>query len=167
MSSPRDYTPYHEIPVEKLFSLLRNPVVKVRLDAPVRIDRTFEIPYLAGYNRTGTVVYIDKMLPRTFPSGNAHYSVDPFLLVHEKTEKALIDALGWTYQEAHKVATLVEHLELYFRVGVQPDTYEDFLRPYVKKALHQRLVNVPPDLDLTPYQDTHDYSVLKKLQEAQ
>lgn len=29
-------------------------------------DRTYDIPYLAGYNRDGRTIYIDRHLPKTF-----------------------------------------------------------------------------------------------------
>ena len=53
------------------------------------INRTYDIPYIAGYNVDGHTVFIDRHLPRSFRWLLKTVRVEPFLLTHEIVEKAL------------------------------------------------------------------------------
>src|SRR5258708_872858 len=72
------------------------------------IDRSHDIPYLAGYSIDGRRIYIDRHLPPTFEHRGKKFGVDRYLLLHEEVEKTLIDALGLHYQHAHQIATRAE-----------------------------------------------------------
>src|SRR5690349_5724146 len=74
----------------------------------VKVDRTYDVPYLAGYSKDGKTIYIDCDLPKTFAHGKRRWPVHPFLILHESVEKALVDQLGLVYQHAHQFALRVE-----------------------------------------------------------
>lgn len=124
-----------------------------------------DVPYLAGYSTNGRHLYEDRRLPRyLYVRGHRLDLWNPRgpLLTHEQTEKALIDRAGLDYQHAHAVATICEHAILR-KLGIDPQSYEDTLRPYIRSAEAETVTNPPPDLDLTPYQDEHDWGELRKL----
>src|SRR5437879_13234197 len=82
------------------------------LDAIVRrakkLDRSHDLPYLAGYSRDGKTIYIDRHMPKSFTCNSRRIRTDRFLLVHEAVEKALIQLLGLHYQHAHQIALRAE-----------------------------------------------------------
>jgi len=136
------------------------------LDAIVRrvkiLDRTHDIPYLAGYSIDGKTIYIDRHLPRTFPYKGREIEVDRYLILHEEVEKTLIDQLGLHYLHAHQIATRAEE------AAVRADRiswreYDRFMQKHVKEADDEQLTNVPANLDLKPYRDEHDYELMKRM----
>ncbi|MBE3087180.1 MAG: hypothetical protein IMZ64_13295, partial [Bacteroidetes bacterium] len=73
------------------------------------LDMTYEIPYLAGYSKDGKTVYIDKRLdPSLDLSDGRKMNITKYLIVHESTEKHLMDTKGYKYQYAHEKATGTE-----------------------------------------------------------
>ena len=139
------------------------------LDAIVRrvgpIDREHDIPYLAGYSLSGDRIYIDRHLPETFDYRGRRIAVDRYLLLHEEVEKTLIDQLGLHYQHAHQIATRAEE------AAVRADdvswrAYDRFMQSYVKQMGDERLTKLPPDLDLKPYRDEHDYDLMRRMRDS-
>src|SRR3977135_1065509 len=59
----------------------------------VRVNRSYDIPYIAGYSVDGKTIFIDRHLPRTFRWLLKTGRVEHFLLTHEIVEKALLDEL--------------------------------------------------------------------------
>lgn len=131
-------------------------------DTRFRVDRDYDIPYLAGYSKDGRVVYVDRHLPLTVRFGGASVAVLPFLIVHERTEKGLEDCLGLDYEEAHKVATWREHREL-LKARRSVKLYEAALDPYIKASQLEQIVKVPRDLDMKPYRDSGDKKLIERM----
>jgi hypothetical protein len=141
---------------------LGNPEVQAQIARAKRVDRNYDIPYLAGYSRDGGIIYFDRRLPeRLFIDGHA-VPVQSYLLIHEATEKALIDVLGMSYEQAHAIATRVEH-DAVVADGIAWRAYSAALEPYIFEAEHEKVSRVPPDLDLKPYEDEGDREALKKM----
>ena len=132
--------------------------------AHVRLDRTWDIPYLAGYSLDGKTVYIDRHLPKTYHSHGRRVRVDPFLILHESVEKALVDKLGLKYQHAHQIALRAERASV-LAAGLSWQPYNRFMLEHIKGAAHERLSRVPPKLHLKPYWDEKDASLIRKMQE--
>ena len=44
--------------------------------------------------------------------------------------------------------------------------YDRFMQKYVKKVGDERLIKVPPDLDLKPYRDEHDFELLQRMADS-
>lgn len=135
----------------KAHRMLTDPRVVKRVDEPVKIDHTYDIPFIAGYSRDGKTIYID----RHFPEKMGKVDIVPYLLTHEKTEKALIDVFGLDYQQAHHLATHAERVHT-DKDGIDWEKYEKHCTSYEKPLDHEKIERVPRDLDLTPYRDEKD-----------
>ena len=133
--------------------------------ARTTLDRTHDIPYLAGYSRDGKTIYIDRHLPESFESKGKAVFTDKFLVLHEALEKAVIDTLGLRYQHAHQLALREEEAAVR-AFGVSWREYSAFMDRYIKEAADEKLARIPPDLDIKPYRDEHDYQLLKNMQQA-
>lgn len=110
------------------------------------------IPYEAGYNKDGTKIYIDKHVPKEFIR---------HLKVHEIIEKLLEDHLHLEYFYAHQIALRVE------KAAVEADgydwkTYDKETSDLDKYTEHEPLTNLPPDLDLLPYEAEHDTKGIRR-----
>lgn len=136
------------------------------LDAILRrvkkLDRSHDVPYLAGYSIDGKTIFIDRHLPRTFKFRGREIAVNRYLILHEEVEKTLIDQLGLHYLHAHQIATRAE------QAAVRADRiewrdYDRFMQRYVKRIGDERLTKVPDDLDLKPYRDEHDFDLIKRM----
>jgi hypothetical protein len=135
-----------------------------RILSQTKLDRTWDIPYLAGYSRDGKTIYIDQHLPKSFKYGDKTVNVDAFLILHESVEKSLIDKLGLVYQHAHQIALRAE--EAAVRASdISWKEYDNFMQQYIKSAGHENLKRIPPELDIKPYHDENDTDLLKKMQD--
>lgn len=159
-ASPRAVT------AAELNAVLKNQDVRARLSQKPTINRSYDIPYLAGYSTDARTIYIDRHLPvQNIKIAGRSVNVLPFLLRHETVEKALIDLRGFKYAEAHAYATAAEE-KLVRDAGINSDAYEHAIAPYIKADEHDRIRSAPPDLDLEPYHDSHDEQLLRKLRAA-
>jgi hypothetical protein len=159
-------------------AILRLPVVeKMMRRRMVVVAHGFDIPYLAGYSKDGSKIYIDRDLSPWDYDGRI-VGADRFLKLHEQVEKALIDAIAdakghdllvllaclrmkspsdQIYYHCHGVATCVELYaveQAFGRAGVA--AYNRFMRGQVKDAEDERIRRVPSDLDLTPYRGSDE-----------
>src|SRR5690242_3590284 len=136
------------------------------LDAVVRrvknLDREHDIPYLAGYSNDGKTIFIDRHMPKSFKFRGKTIDTDRFLILHEEVEKTLIDQLNLHYLHAHQIATRAEQAAVR-AAGIEWRAYDRFMQRYVKRIGDERLVKVPPDLDLKPYRDEHDMELLRQM----
>ena len=131
----------------------------------VQVDRTWDVPYLAGYSRNGKTIYIDRHLPASFRTRGREVPIDQFLILHEAIEKSLIDELGLVYQHAHQIALRAEEQAVRAE-GVSWREYDRFMQGFIKEAGDERLDRIPPDLDIKPYRDEHDFAVLTEMQKV-
>ncbi|MGH8116226.1 MAG: hypothetical protein ACREP0_13560 [Rhodanobacteraceae bacterium] len=139
------------------------------LDAILRrvkkLDRSHDVPYLAGYSVDGKTIYIDRHLPPSFTYRGRTIEVDRFLIMHEEVEKTLIDQLGLHYLHAHQIATRAEEAAIRAE-RISWRAYDRFMQKYVKSIGDERLKKVPDDLDLKPYRDYHDFDLMKRMEDA-
>ncbi|MGH7750060.1 MAG: hypothetical protein ACREQ5_35635, partial [Candidatus Dormibacteria bacterium] len=140
---------------------LLNPQIMDRavkaIEAPITVDRRHDVPYVAGYSVDGKTIYIDRLMPRSFTRSGRQIKTDRYLILHERIEKILLDAIkGLPYQLAHQIAFHVE-LDGVKADGVPIGAYNAFCSRYVKEiGARGRYDNVPSDLDLKPYLDEDD-----------
>jgi hypothetical protein len=126
------------------------------------VSRAYDVPYIAGYSIDGHTVFIDRHLPKSFRWLTKVVRVDPFLLTHEIVEKALLDELRLHYLHAHQIAQRAER-DAVKAAGVPWWIYQRFMKKYEKPIEEERLVRIPPGLDLTPYKDEKDFALLRRL----
>lgn len=167
--------------------IIQFPTVQRMMHRKTVLDRTHDIPYLAGYSIDGGTIFIDRDLAQWIYAGKP-FSTDRFLILHEKVEKALIDALhdnedeknrqrllillrmanlyDQIYFHCHGVATAVEEYAVKLQHGESGlKSYNDFMATQVKRAESERIIRVPRNLDMTPYrgndrQDVHLRAVM-------
>ncbi|MDP9172317.1 MAG: hypothetical protein M3O30_00425 [Planctomycetota bacterium] len=132
----------------------------------VHLDCDHDIPYLAGYSVNRSKIYIDRHLEKRFTDHLGHvHGVDQFLILHEATEKAMIDCWGLCYQHAHQIALRAEEAAVR-AAGIEWRDYDRFMQQWIKRADSGKLTKVPIDLDLTPYLDEKDGDLIKVMQKA-
>ncbi len=132
----------------------------------VHLDRNHDVPYLAGYSVDRSKIYIDRHLQRTYQDHlGHHHEVDKFLIIHEATEKALIDAWNLHYQYAHQIALRAEEAAVR-TAGLMWREYDAFMKQWIKRADSEKITQVPANLDLTPYLDENDIELIKVMQRA-
>lgn len=157
----------HRFPAEhhraELARLMVIPAVAQRLHGPIQLSLDFDVPDLGGYSVDGKKIFIDKDAARQLDAKDKEG-----IIRHERTEKALIDALGYTYAAAHEMATTAEHEWVNTWAGNTPAAYESRLKPFIKRAEHEKIQNPPLDLDCHPYYedpDAQDLKILARLAE--
>lgn len=130
------------------------------------LDRSYDIPYLAGYSFDRNIVYIDRRMPKSYKNrfGRVH-DTDKFLILHECTEKAIIDIWKLDYQHAHQIALRAERAAVQ-AAGLDWKEYDAFMQKYIKADEHEKIKRVPADLDLTPYYDEKDAKLIKVMKGA-
>jgi hypothetical protein len=126
------------------------------------VTTVYDVPYLGGYSQDGKTVFFDRRLPQRLFIEDQPVRIAKYLMVHECVEKALIDTFHLTYEQAHAIATEVEHRTV-LENGLSPAAYERALKPYIREADHETVTYPPPDLDLTPYRDEKDRRHLVEL----
>lgn len=126
------------------------------------IDHSYDVPYIAGYSQDAKTIYIDRHLPRSFTRWTTRIYVTPFLVTHEIVEKSLLDELRLHYLHAHQIALRAEQAAVE-SAGHSWAAYQRFMKKYEKPIEQELLRRVPPDLDLTPYRDEHDFELLQQL----
>lgn len=170
LSAGHDVSAWATADEAKARRALAHPDVEAYLDRPRHVDREHDLPYLAGYSKDGSTIYIDRHLPQELTAeweGHKRlFSPDYFLQLHEETEKALIDALGWIYQQAHSVANRVE-MRAVLGAGIFLQPYKRALNPFIKADQLEKLEKVPADLDMTPYYaEPVDQKLIKRMEAA-
>lgn len=153
------------IPDWYVSSLMLDRALDAILRRVKKLDRTHDIPYLAGYSVDGQTIYIDRHLPRTMTYKGRRIDVDRYLIMHEEVEKTLIDQLGLHYLHAHQIATRAEEAAVRAD-GILWRDYDRFMQKYVKHVGDERLTRVPADLDLKPYRDEHDFDLIQRMRKA-
>ena len=153
------------IPDWYVSSLMLDRALDAILRRIKKLDRSHDIPYLAGYSLDGQTIYIDRHLPPTMNYKGRKIDVDRYLIMHEEVEKTLIDQLGLHYLHAHQIATRAEEAAVRAD-GVLWRDYDRFMQKYVKTVGDERLQKVPEDLDLKPYRDEHDFDLVQRMRKA-
>jgi len=153
------------IPDWYVSSLMLDRALDAILRRVKKLDRTHDVPYLAGYSVDGQTIYIDRHLPRTMSYRGRKIEVDRYLIMHEEVEKTLIDQLGLHYLHAHQIATRAEEAAVRADDILWRD-YDRFMQKYVKHIGDERLQKVPADLDLKPYRDEHDFDLIQRMRKA-
>jgi hypothetical protein len=75
---------------------------------PTKVNRSYDIPYVAGYSIDGRTVFIDRHMPTSMPARGSAVDIDVFLVLHEMVEKSLLDEMRRHYLLAHQTALRAE-----------------------------------------------------------
>jgi len=124
----------------------------------IHVDKSYDVPYVAGYSEDGRTIFIDRHLKTKMNKTD----VERILITHEVVEKALLDLFNLSYQQAHHIAIYVEH-EATIKSVMDPRKYTKFLDPQVKMIGSEKVRKIPSSLDLDPYKDEKDFELLKRM----
>ena len=102
------------------------------------INRSYDIPYIAGYSVDGHTVFIHRHLPRSFRWLMKTVRVEPFLLTHEIVEKALLDELRLHYLHAHQIAVRAGR-DAVKAAGVSWWAYQSFMKKHEREIEEESL----------------------------
>jgi len=144
----------------------------------------YDIPYLCGYSKSDGMVYFDRDFEpdsynepfneERFEEYNGEFSFPTVvtLMTHEEIEKLLEDVdhpQVHDYEQRHHIATHAESLMVdYFEYSWQRYTLwttRSWHAAYAKWKGRAATLSLPPDLDLSPYDDEHD-EILTKMNAA-
>ena len=117
--------------------------------APTAIDRTHDVPYLAGSSEDGTKTYIDKRVPAELTVKGKTFDPALFLAVHEAREHELMKA-GEPYESAHREALKAERSAVE-AAGIDWDGYQEEMHKLAGVTEHEAAKVPPPDLYTKPY----------------
>lgn len=115
------------------------------------VDRSHDVPYLAGSSAEGGKTYIDRSVPPsiTQKSGKT-YDPARYLTVHEQLEHDLM-AKGQPYESAHRAALDAERAAV-LRDGLDWDEYQSAMKAlWSKTEKNTHPTSPPPDLYTKPY----------------
>lgn len=121
------------------------------------VNREYDIPFLAGTSIDGATVYIDKDFPDTIEVEGQTYNPTMALTAHETAEDDGIHE-GLTYFEAHDQLGLPAERAVVEAAGIDFDSYNKALQPYIDKCKAKIAPNIPEDLELQPYRE-ENYSL--------
>jgi hypothetical protein len=130
----------------------------------IHVDRSYDIPLLAGYSLDGKTLYFDKDLPSGYAQRDGKFvTIEPFLVLHEAVESCLLHTYAkLRYQFAHEIALRAEE-EAVRAAGIDPKQYNGFMEIWIKKARAKASYTCPPDLDMTPYKDSNEKTLIDKM----
>jgi len=131
----------------------------------IRVDRTKEIPDVAGYSNNGKVFFIDRRMPRGYKKNGRIILTDRFLICHEVIEKLLLSTYRLPYQFGHQIALRIER-DYVISERVDWNDYNRFMNVWIKHIGSDPAGDAPKQLDLEPYYDEHDFSDLKKMHKS-
>lgn len=140
------------------------------IDDKFQVSRSYHVPYLAGYNRKGTRIYIDSRMPEGYDAKKGEHKgefvqTDRYLILHEAIEKILLMFFGQSadeheagiYQLCHQIALRLE-MAAVEADGLDWAEYNAFMSEWVDAIGAEGDENLPPDLDQTPYRDEDDHA---------
>ena len=130
--------------VRELKRLLDEPAIKAYMDRPYSVSYSYKIPLTGGSSVSGRIYYIDPDVPVSFR---------PYILEHERVEKALRDVKGMKYARAHELATVAERLK------VEADKrdwvgYKKAIAMPVRSNEKRGQEKLPAGFDLGPYRES-------------
>lgn len=131
------------------------------------VDTTKPIPLAGGVVEPEVPggqqkVAIDPRIPQFVKVDGKDIDAHEAIGLHERTEKTLMEQ-GLDYADAHDLATKAENAFVAKKYGIDPQTYQDALKPHIANALKEASndPNIPPTLDTKPYTDEGDGGLLK------
>lgn len=114
-----------------------------------RIDRSHDVPYLAGASKDGKCTYVDRRVPKTLTVAGKSLDTGKYLKIHEQHEHKLMTG-GMAYEPAHRSALKEE------RKAVEGDghnwaAYQAHMHRLAHKTEKEKVTDPPKDLYTKPY----------------
>jgi hypothetical protein len=132
-----------------------------------RIDRAFEVPYVAGYDRDdGAYVFIDCAIPMELRRAGRILPVGRLLTLHERVEKALLTEFGLVYPSAHQIALRIEKAAAR-AISAPWRPYDDYITRISTQIAARKTAHTSDRLDLTPYytwEDAENLALVRRIE---
>ena len=160
---------------ELLERVLNNPQVQERLFRPREIITDYDMPYVGGYSKNGEHIYLDRHLPEeiALERDGTRKIVRPVIFLaepmgHEPVEWSVMDALGWSYGQAHSgPATGAERRKVLMYLGPGWwSIWQKAIEKYVKADSHEKIKKVPRDYDFRPMQYEGDAALISHMRKC-
>lgn len=171
VAKERDRSPLPPSPEDWLLDDKDLAKLEQFIDDEVEIVSDVDIPYTAGYSTDGKTIYMDREVPeflelrsRDSRLKKVKFNIWKSFAVHEMTEKSLESMpYFWDYSISHEDALRMERLYVESS-GVDWNDYNDKTLELVAKIMDRKTYpDIPKDLDLQPYKDSGDTSILKRM----
>jgi hypothetical protein len=109
-----------------------------------RVDRSHDVPYLAGQSKSGRCTYIDRRVPHRLTVAGRELDPAKYLKVHEEHEHRLMKG-GMAYEPAHRSA-LKEERKAIEADGHNWASYQAQMHRMAHVTEHEKPRHPPPDL---------------------
>jgi hypothetical protein len=123
----------------------------------IPIDRSYRVPYAAGYSADLSILYIDSTIPDSYIcwAGELIEDAQLPLIAHELAEMKFLEG-GLGFAAAHREAVWAE-IEVLKGLKHPPDEYYLWIGTHVNRCLEDARAGrmaglLPPDLSLIPYE---------------
>ncbi len=129
----------------------------------VRVERSYDVPYVGSCSKKGDKVFIDHQLPAHLEHRGKRYDIDRFIVMHEVVEMLFEHVLHFQYRDAHQIALRAERA-LVESDGLPWSVYNRFCSKWIKVIGDRKVYpNPPPDIDLQPEIDEDDKTTLRHM----
>ena len=118
----------------------------------MKINRAYDVPYLAGSSKRTGETYIDRRIPKTLTVKGKTFDPAKFLAIHEQTEHPLM-MKGMAYETAHREALKAERKAVEAD-GIKWSDYQEQMGHMAAKTQREKIRTAPPDLYTKPYPHT-------------
>lgn len=135
---------------DKRKKYVNNVAFLCRLRTPTKVIIA-DVPYLSAISKDATKIYINPRVRRFWVYKGKRIDIFHFLIMYERARKALIDLFGINPEEAHEIATWEVEADFLRKRRIKWEDYDKYLSPQMTPI--GKLKNVPPDLDLSRYND--------------
>lgn len=129
------------------------------------IDNRYDVPFVAGYDvNNEKYIFVDRSVPEFFQGKKGPIPVWRFLNLHERIEKAVLDAFQVNYQTAHQIALRTEHRSAW-AVDIQWKSYNFPMGGLIDKLGDKRPTSVSNRIDMVPYYSYSDKDSVQLVRE--
>lgn len=135
---------HHPDVVAEVERLLDAPNIQSYLGRPYRTIRGVRVPLTGGSSLDGAMYYIDPSVPPRYV---------PFVLWHERVEKAFRTVFRMSYSRAHTLATAAERI-MVEKAGMDWSRYKRILAAIVREDEQQTPHKMPDGFDYEPYKES-------------
>jgi hypothetical protein len=148
--------------LQKLHTKRETVTVKLNgKEKTVKVNREFDVPYLAGISNDENTLYIDKDMPEEIEIGNKTVNYAKYIALHELIEKHLMEQQKLKYGKAHDIAKQYE-FNWVKKDDIDVDSYKMAFNGYITKVRHKEDVKAPSDIYEKPYADLNEKHILNK-----
>ena len=85
------------------------------------------------------------------------------MVIHEIVEKLFLNNFKLNYLEAHNIALRFEKCYVDTDNEITWNEYNKFCNHFITEDEDEKIIKIPKDLDLRPYEDSKDWNLIKRM----